>query len=65
MTAQAAPVVASTGRLADNLDHYVCCDPNLALCGVDVTHATWSEDLPDLCVVCEDLDEFECERCGE
>lgn len=49
---------------SDDLDHYVCCDNDVALCGADVSDAEWSEDLPDLCVVCDDLDGFDCPRCG-
>lgn len=60
-----APVQQGTWT-ADNLDHYVCCDENVALCGADVSAATWQEELPDLCLVCEDLDEndVDCPECG-
>ena len=41
----------------DGLVHYVCCDPERALCGKDLTDGTWSDDEDDLiCIVCERLD---------
>lgn len=51
----------------DDLDHLTCavCDPEMAisLCGRDVTDLEFSDDLPDLCVVCRDLEV--CPRCGD
>jgi hypothetical protein len=49
----------------DDLDHFVCCNDNLGLCGADLSDAAWAEELPNLCVVCDDLDSLPCERCGE
>lgn len=42
----------------DNLIHTVCCDPNTALCGVDVSGENWCPpdvETPDDCLVCEYL----------
>jgi hypothetical protein len=45
--------------------HMLCCEENIAMCGTDVT------DLPDTdgtgeqqCVVCVELDEGNCPKCG-
>ncbi|MFD4258198.1 hypothetical protein ACFWR9_11345 [Streptomyces sp. NPDC058534] len=50
----------------DDLTHVVCyCDPNLALCGTDVTDSDWvDEDEDTTCVVCVDLVDQPCPRCG-
>ena len=51
----------------DDLDHLTCsvCDPEgtKALCGRDVSDLEESDDLPDLCVVCRELES--CPRCGD
>lgn len=50
----------------DDVAHIVCdCDDNRTLCGLDGTGMHWLEvdELPD-CVVCLDLDDFDCDRCG-
>lgn len=48
----------------DDLDHTVCCDENIALCGRDVTDEPWVEvGSPNQCVVCEDLWDQPCVRC--
>jgi hypothetical protein len=41
----------------ETLDHLVCCDPDRALCGADVSGYEWAEDVeePEDCVVCIDL----------
>lgn len=51
------------------LDHYVClgCNEDLALCGEDMTDAGWvdeGDDSADDCIVCFDLSEIPCQRCG-
>ncbi|WP_086846956.1 hypothetical protein [Amycolatopsis kentuckyensis] len=46
--------------------HLVCdCDETKSLCGVDVAVDVDSSDPEDECVVCQDLQQFDCERCGE
>ena len=58
------PVGVMTDSGDDDLDHIVCCDPNRALCGVDMTDVEWiepgTEELE--CVVCEDLAGSACGR---
>ena len=52
----------------DDLDHYYCsCNEDVALCGADISDAldiTGSPESGDTCVVCIDLDDLSCERCG-
>lgn len=53
-------VTTSAGR---DLDHMVCCDPDTAFCGLDVTDHPWADNGPEsLCSVCADLDV--CPQCG-
>jgi hypothetical protein len=43
----------------DDLVHTVChCDPDLALCGTDVTGEPWDDDGED-CAECERLDQLD------
>jgi hypothetical protein len=54
------------GGLSDDLVHTFCdCEPDIALCGVEV----WGDEMkagPEdtLCTVCEHLKPGLCERCG-
>jgi hypothetical protein len=50
----------------DCLRHVYCCDPETALCGTDLsdTDETDDDDAPT-CVVCLDLEDVTCPRCGE
>jgi hypothetical protein len=53
----------------DDLEHYYCeCDSNWALCGADVSdaadHTLLDTPLEDDCVVCVDLLDSRCPRCG-
>lgn len=63
------PSLLSSGPVDDDddLDHLTCavCDPDgtTALCGRDVTDLEESDELPDLCVVCRDLEI--CPQCGD
>lgn len=53
------PVVTEKIELEDTLDHYYCShNPNIALCGSDISDA--SDEYFDCasCVVCEDLGEL-------
>jgi len=43
------------------LHTYCDCDPDLALCGVDLTNVSEAED-GVLCIVCEDLIDLPCRR---
>ena len=57
---------ATTGT-GEPLDHIYCpCDPNLGLCGYDLTGYTEVEAFAsdDECIVCADLELAPCPRCG-
>lgn len=53
-----APARTSAG---DELDHIYCCDPDLALCGTDISGHE-DNDADGTCVVCLDLEFAPC-RC--
>ncbi|MEI5520704.1 hypothetical protein WB388_08825 [Streptomyces brasiliscabiei] len=59
---------AATDDGDDDLSHGVCdCDEDTALCGTDVTGVPWAADGQEPvnpCVVCVDLAEQPCPRCG-
>ncbi|MFI0897731.1 hypothetical protein [Streptomyces sp. NPDC020983] len=66
MTTATAPTPATTSTGCD-LDHIYCpCDPDTALCGTDITGATFVDDVDTACVVCLDLEETDapCALCG-
>ena len=49
----------------DHLTHVYChCNPDRGLCGVDLSNCPVVRTNEDLCVVCADLDQLACERCG-
>lgn len=53
-----------------DIEHYYCdCDSDKALCGEDLTdaedHSNMYTPEEDDCVVCVDLIEFPCVRCGK
>lgn len=62
-----ARLVVQLGRTLplckDDLTHYYCCDENASLCGFDITNAHETEMDTD-CVVCNELAELDCPRCG-
>jgi hypothetical protein len=58
-----APVTTDTGD-SDTVHTYCECDPDIGLCGEDLTGAGYQRDDDPLCVVCEDLLYLPCERCG-
>lgn len=49
----------------DELEHWYCCDPNWSLCGRDLTDVPVAPFEEASCVVCEDLVDSICPRCGE
>ncbi|MFE2600149.1 hypothetical protein ACFXCZ_27280 [Streptomyces sp. NPDC059396] len=61
VTAAAAPA-----DHPDDLTHIYCpCSDTVAYCGVDLTGAPETGDLDAfLCVVCDDLADGPCRRCG-
>lgn len=60
-----APEVNRTGSDSE-ITHLYCCDPDTALCGEDITD---SPEVPDGvgidCVVCDDLEQFDCPTCAQ
>lgn len=65
MTALAPePVVTGDGGVP--ITHWVCeCRDDIALCGADVAGEKWMDDDEDVtCVVCNDLVDLDCPRCG-
>ncbi len=53
--------------LEDDLLHWYCeCNEFIGLCGVDLTNAQHGDpELEPICVVCDDLDDLPCPRCGQ
>lgn len=68
MTALAIEVVTTShGADDDELDHlYCCCAPDLGLCGADLSGTPECTDECDglQCLVCDDLMDLPCSRCG-
>ena len=58
----------TTGNdFGNDLEHYCCtCSINVAFCGADLSDAEYVEyeETPDDCVVCVELKDRPCERCG-
>lgn len=52
----------------DENEHIFCwCDVNLALCGADISESPielGERAWPDMCVVCAELENSPCPRCG-
>lgn len=59
---------SNTSSDDDDLDHIYCeCDENISLCGIDLTGVEEIDkdaETPDDCVVCIDLRDRPCQRCG-
>jgi hypothetical protein len=66
MTTLAPEPTTATGAGGPAITHWVCnCDPDTALCGVDVAGEDWmGDDEVPTCVVCNDLMDPDCPRCG-
>lgn len=61
---------ADTSKPGDeDMLHVVCeCNPDRALCGLDMSGHAIVDDpgpTPDDCIVCTDLDKYTCQNCGE
>lgn len=54
------PLRSSVG---DDLDHIYCCDPNIALCGTDISDQPEDDNAEGTCVVCLDLEFALCRLC--
>lgn len=61
-----APELDTATHDGDDEVHVVCCRPDVALCGSDVTALAWvDDDAEATCVVCADLEGLPCRRCNE
>jgi hypothetical protein len=64
VTALADPATHTTD-LNDQTTHVYCCNPDTALCGLDISEMP---EVPDGtghdCIVCTDLEEQQCPDCG-
>lgn len=64
----AAPALerATDAGLMSGIDHlFHDCDPDWSLCGLDISDEPFIEGaVPNPCVVCADLEEHPCHRCG-
>lgn len=53
----------------DDLDHIICCEELIAMCGADLSTSTYASrdeiNDPDLCVVCRDMEANPCPKCGK
>lgn len=59
-----APTADTAGRVTHELDHLYCCDPDIALCGTDISDSPeLFDDGATTCVVCDDLEDQLCPRC--
>lgn len=57
MTAAALAVEPTITGSADDLNHVYCCDPDVALCGTDISGDEEVEYDTANCVVCLDLED--------
>ena len=63
MTAPATATRETTGKRPDPGDefHLFCCDENIALCGVDLTHVPITDGVDETpCPMCFDLEDSPC-----
>lgn len=47
-----------------DVDHLYCCDPDLSLCGEDISAEPEVTVFTNLCPLCDVLDAYLCLRCG-
>lgn len=60
-----APVEWRPAPLDPKLTHLFCCDPDLSLCGLDLSLTPYGMSPgEEQCVVCVDLEDAVCPRCG-
>lgn len=59
-----APAPSRTGG-PTSINHVFCCDPDTALCGVDISNDEIVDYDDADCVVCLDLEDAACPHCGE
>lgn len=59
MTALAIAPVRSAGGIGVDITHLYCCDPDVGICGEDLSDTPEVDD-GQLCVVCADLEDQPC-----
>lgn len=65
MTTLAPEPTVTDPASTDGLDHIVCCDDDVALCGLNVADHEWGTGDPQpTCVVCRELQGKPCRICG-
>lgn len=66
MTSPAPLLERPTQGAADELDHIVCCQEDIAICGTDTSGLPWTWGMRDgrACIVCADLEPLPCRECG-
>lgn len=52
MTTSTLPAPTRSDTAGDDLDHFYCCDENVAMCGVDLTGVPEADNVGDLCPLC-------------
>ena len=60
-------VITDEGNGPGKLWHIICrCNEDIALCGHETTGDEIRDEVPseDVCVVCDDLGDLPCPRCG-
>jgi hypothetical protein len=63
VSVDAQPSTSSADLIGD-VDHLYCCDPDVALCGIDLSTVAEGHEFPDLCTLCMLADLGLCPRCG-
>lgn len=59
--------VSTDGDDGDEVQHFWCCDPDMAHCGRDLTGAVDVDSVAepmDVCIVCVDLQPVDAESCA-
>lgn len=60
-----APTLVRLSTTDSDITHLYCCNPDVALCGTDVSDVPeLADDAEITCVVCADLEEQPCPTCG-
>ncbi|GAA0495108.1 hypothetical protein Ade02nite_19190 [Paractinoplanes deccanensis] len=65
MSIETLPSPSDTS-VGDDVDHYYCCDPNVAFCGLDLTDVLEGPGFHLICPLCALAEEsgYRCPGCG-
>lgn len=56
---------AEIAHSVPDVDHLYCCDPDLSLCGEDISGEVEVDvDTGNVCPLCDVLNAYACPRCG-